>query len=59
MVFAGYDKSKNLMNIYANMDPKSEPKIDVWAIRDLAFEVLGGFLRSLIFDKFSIGKKSA
>ena len=47
------------MNIYAKMDPKSEPKIDVWAIRGPTFEVLGRFLRGLILDEFSIGKKSA
>ena len=47
------------MKIYAKMDPKSDPKIDVWAPEGLIFEVLGGFLRSRIFDEFSIGKKSA
>ena len=47
------------MKIYAQMDPKSHPKIDIWAIRGPTFEVLGGFLRSQIFDEFSIGKKSA
>ena len=46
------------MKIYAKMDPKSEPEIDIWAIRGPTFEVLGAFLRSLIFDEFSIGKKS-
>ena len=34
-------------------------EIDVWAIRGPTFEVLGAFLRSRIFDEFSIGKKSA
>ena len=33
MVLADYDKIANFMNIYAKMDPKSDPKIDVWAIR--------------------------
>ena len=47
------------MNICIKMDAQSEPKIDVWAIRGPTFEVLGGFLRSLIFDEFSKGKKSA
>ncbi len=47
------------MKIYAKMGPKSESKIDVWAIRDPTFEVLGAFLRSRIFVEFSIGKKSA
>ena len=41
------------------MDAKSDPKTDVWAIRGPTFEVLGGFLRSLFFDEFSIGEKSA
>ena len=59
MVFADYDKIENFMKIYAKMDPKSDPKIDVWAIRGPTFEVLGAFLRSLIFNEFSIGKKSA
>ena len=45
------------MKNYAKMEPKREPKIDVWAIRGPTFEVLGGFLRSRIFDEFSIGKK--
>ena len=58
MVGADYDKSKNLVSIYVKMD-KSEPKTDVWAIRGSTFEVLGRFLRSLIFDEFSIGEKSA
>ena len=59
MVFADYDKIKIFMRIYAKMDPKSELKIDVWAISGPAFEVLCGFLRSLIFDEFSNGEKSA
>ena len=41
------------------MDAKSEPKIEVWALRGPTFEVLGGFLRSLIFNEFSNGEKSA
>ena len=47
------------MKIDAKMDPKSDPKIDVWALEGPIFEVLGGVLRSRIFDEFSIGKKSA
>ena len=46
------------MKIDAKMHPKSEPKIDVWALEGPTFEVLGWFLRSPIFDEFSIGKKS-
>ena len=59
MVFVDYDKILNFMKIYAKMDPKSDPKINIWALRGPIFEILGGFLRSLIFDEFSIGKKSA
>ena len=59
MVLAYYDKIKSFIKFFAKMDPKSEPKTEVWAIRGPTFEVLGGFLRSLIFDEFSIGEKSA
>ena len=59
MVLAYYDKIKNFMNIHAKRASKSEPKTEVWAIMDPTFEVLGGFLRSLIFDEFSSGEKSA
>ena len=59
MVFTDYDKIKNFMNKYAKMDTKSELKIKVWAIRGPTFEVLGGCLKSLIFDEFSNGEKSA
>ena len=59
MVFADYDKFEKNMNIYAKMDIKSDPKNEVWAITCSTFEVLGGFLRSLIFYLFSIGKKIA
>ena len=33
------------------MDTKSDPKIDAWTIRGSTFQVLGGFLRCLIFDE--------
>ena len=59
MVFADYEKIVNFMNICVKMNTNSEPKIEVWAIRGPTFEVLGGFLRSLIFDEFSNGEKSA
>ena len=59
MVLAYYEEIKNSMKIHAKNDPKSEHKIDVWAIRGPTFEVLGGFLKSLIFDEFSNGEKSA
>ena len=59
MVLAYYDKIKNFMKIPCQNGSKSEPKTEVWAIRGPTFEVLGGFLRSLIFDEFSIGEKSA
>ena len=48
------------VTIFKNCQTKlTYPKIDAWAIRGPTFEVLGGFLRSLIFDEFSIGEKSA
>ena len=59
MVLAYYDKIKNFMKKPCQNGSKSEPKTEVWAIRGPTFEVLGGFLRSLIFDEFSIGEKSA
>ena len=59
VVLAYYEEIKNFMKKHAKNEPKSEPKIDVWAIRGPTFEVLGRFLRGLILDEFSIGKKSA
>ena len=59
VVFADYEKIENFMKFCAKLDPKSDPKTDVWVMRDPTFEVLGGILRSLIFDEFSIGEKSA
>ena len=59
MVGADYERIEKFMKINAKMDTKSEPKTEVWVIRVPPFEVLGGFLRSLIFDEFSIGEKSA
>ena len=59
MVFVDYDKFENFMKIYTKLDTKSELKIKVWAIRGPTFEVLGGFLKSLIFYEFSNGEKSA
>ena len=59
VVLAYYEEIKNFMKIHAKIDPKSEHKIDLWAIRGPTFEVLGGFLKSLIFDEFSNGEKSA
>ena len=49
VVFAHYDKIENFMKIYAQMDPKSHPKIDLWAIRGPTFEVFGSVLRIAIF----------
>ena len=49
VVFADYDKIENFMNIYAKMDPKSDPKIDVWAIRGPTFEAFGNVLRNVIY----------
>ena len=59
MVLAYYDKIKNFMKKPCQNGSKSEPKTEVWAIRGPTFEVLGGFLRSLIFYEFSISEKSA
>ena len=59
VVLAYYEEIKKFMKIHAKNDPKSEHKIDVWAIRGPTFEILGAFLRGLILDEFSIGKKSA
>ena len=58
MILPYYEEIKNFIKIYAKMDPKSEHKIDVWAIRGPTFEVLGRFSKGLILDEFSIGKKS-
>ena len=55
VVLAYYEKIKNSMKIHAKMDPKSEHKIDVWAIRGPTFKVLGAFLRTPILKEFSIG----
>ena len=52
VVFADYDKIENFMKIYAQMDPKSHPKIAVWAIKGPTFEVFGRVLRNAIFDDF-------
>ena len=41
------------------MDDKSDAKISVWALKGATFDVLGRFLKSLIFDEFSNGEKSA
>ena len=52
MVNAYYDKIENFMKIYAQMDLKSHPKIDVRAIRGETFEVFGSILRNAIFSLF-------
>ena len=59
MVLAYYEEIKNFMKIHAKKDAKSEPKIEVWALRGPTFEVLGGIWRSLKLYEFSIGEKSA
>ena len=58
-VLAYYEEFKKSMKNPCQNGPKSDPKIDVWAIRGPTFEVLGGFLISLSFDVFSIVKKLA
>ena len=40
------------MKIYAQMDLKSHPKIEIWAIMGPTFEVFGSVLRNAIFDEF-------
>ena len=35
---------------------QNDPKIGIWTFRGRTFEILDGFLRSLIFDEFPIGK---
>ena len=52
MVLAYYEEIKNFMKIHAKMEPKSEHKIDLWAIRGPTFEVFGSVLRNTIFDDF-------
>ena len=37
------------MKIYAQMEPKSHPKIAVWAIKGPTFEVFGSVLRNAFF----------
>ena len=49
VVFTDYDKIKNFMKIYAQMEPKSHPKIAVWAIKGPTFEVFGSVLRNAFF----------
>ena len=36
---------------------QNEVKIELWAVRDLIFGILGGFARGLIFDEILIGLK--
>ena len=57
VVLAYYEEIKNFMKIHAKIDPKSEHKIDLWAIRGPTFDVLGWFWRSLNLDEFSISEK--
>ena len=49
VVFVDYEKFKNFMKICAKIDPKSDPKIDVWALRGPTFEVFGSILKNAIF----------
>ena len=44
-----YDKNENFMNIYVQIESKSHPKIDIWAIKGPTFEVFGSVLRNAIF----------
>ena len=49
MVGADYDKIKKFKKIDAKMDTNLDPNIDAWTIRGSTFQVVGGFLRCLIF----------
>ena len=59
VVLAYYEEIKNFMENPCQNGAQKWSQIDVWAIRDPTFEALGTFLRGLILDEFSIGKKSA
>ena len=52
MVFADYDKIENFMKFDIKMDPKSEPKIEVWAIRGPTFKFFDRILRDAILEEF-------
>ena len=39
--FTRHAPQAGVRRIYAQMDPKSHPKIDIWVIRASIFEVLG------------------
>ena len=58
VVNAYYNKIKNVIKIDAQMDTKSDAKIDFWAIRGPTFEVFGGVLRNAIFNDFWGVKKN-
>ena len=49
VVFADYEKIKNFIKIDAEMDTKSDTKIDIWVIRGPIFEVLGHVFRKAFF----------
>ena len=51
-IMTNYDKFENFMNIYAKIDTKSDPKIEVWAFRGPTFQVFGSILRNAIFWLF-------
>ena len=57
--------SENLMILGLQNDLKNHENLVIWAssgaflaVGGRIFEILGDFLRGLIFDEFSIGKKS-
>ena len=54
-----FRRFRNLIKNGCKKGCKNDLKIDLWALGGRIFEILGGFLRGLIFDEFSIGKKSA
>ena len=58
--------SENLMILGFQNDLKNHEHLVIWAssgpflaVGGRIFEILGDFLRGLIFDEFSIGKKSS
>ena len=49
VVNAYYDKIKNFMESYTQMESNSNSKIAVWAIKGPTFEVFGSVLRNAFF----------
>ena len=56
--FRGFGVSRNGIENGCTQGSQTDLKIELWALRDLIFEILGGFARGLIFDAFLFGKKN-